>query len=51
MASIADEIEYKLDAVKVTSVPSDDIDKTFRSSCIGESQRPQNSARHSLSQT
>lgn len=34
MASIADEIEYKLDATKVTPIPSDDIDKTFRSSCI-----------------
>ncbi len=36
MASIADEIEYKLDAVKVTSVPSDQIDKTFRSTSIGK---------------
>jgi allantoicase len=34
MASIADEIEYKLDVVPATSVPSDEIDKTFRSSCI-----------------
>ncbi|KAK4157440.1 hypothetical protein C8A00DRAFT_40156 [Chaetomidium leptoderma] len=29
-----DEIEYKLEAVKATRVPADDIDKTFRSSCI-----------------
>lgn len=36
MASIADEIEYKLDSVKVTEVSPDDIDKTFRSSSIGE---------------
>jgi allantoicase len=35
MASIADEIEYKLDAVKATPLASDEIDKSFRSSCIG----------------
>lgn len=27
--------EYKLDAVKATRVAAEDIDKTFRSSCIG----------------
>ncbi|KFH40501.1 Allantoicase-like protein [Hapsidospora chrysogenum ATCC 11550] len=31
---MADEIEYKLDTVKATVVPSDEIDNTFRSSCI-----------------
>ncbi len=36
MPSIADEFDYKLDHVKTTSVSSGDIDKTFRSSCIGE---------------
>ncbi|KAK2597958.1 Allantoicase [Conoideocrella luteorostrata] len=34
MPSIVDEIEYKLDSVKATSVGPNDIDKTFRSSCI-----------------
>ncbi|CAM1503973.1 Fc.00g015640.m01.CDS01 [Cosmosporella sp. VM-42] len=34
MATIADEIEYKLDTVKVSSVSPEDIDKTFRSTCI-----------------
>lgn len=29
------DIEYKLDAVKATRVAGEDIDKTFRSSCIG----------------
>lgn len=37
MTSIADEIEYKLDTVKATPLGPDDIDPTFRSSCIGES--------------
>ncbi|KAH7156985.1 hypothetical protein EDB81DRAFT_840912 [Dactylonectria macrodidyma] len=34
MASIADEIEYKLDSVKVSSLIPDEIDPTFRSTCI-----------------
>ncbi|KAF7551056.1 hypothetical protein G7Z17_g5284 [Cylindrodendrum hubeiense] len=34
MASIADEIEYKLDTVKATSLTPDEIDPTFRSTCI-----------------
>ncbi|KAL6860392.1 Allantoicase [Amphichorda felina] len=34
MTSIADEIEYKLDTVKATPLGPDDIDPTFRSSCI-----------------
>ncbi|KAK5997180.1 Allantoicase [Cladobotryum mycophilum] len=34
MASIADEIDYKLDSVKVTSLGPNEIDKTFRSTCI-----------------
>lgn len=36
MASIADEIEYKLDEVPATRIASDDIDNTFRSSSIGK---------------
>jgi hypothetical protein len=36
MASIADEIEYKLDTVETQSVAANDIDKTFRTTCIGE---------------
>ena len=32
-----DDIEYKLEPVKATKVATDDIDKTFRSSCIGTS--------------
>lgn len=36
MAPIADEIAYKLDDVETTSLGPDDIDKTFRSSCIGK---------------
>lgn len=32
---MADEIEYKLEDVKATLVAPDDIDQTFRSSCIG----------------
>jgi hypothetical protein len=32
-----DDIEYPLEAVKATRVPAEDIDNTFRSSCIGES--------------
>lgn len=32
---MADEIEYKLEDVKATLVAPDDIDSTFRSSCIG----------------
>lgn len=36
MTSIADEIEYKLDNVDVSAVRPDDIDKTFRSTCIGQ---------------
>ncbi|KAG4217590.1 hypothetical protein PC116_g33930, partial [Phytophthora cactorum] len=31
---MAGDIEYKLDAVKVTPIASDEIDKTFRSSSI-----------------
>lgn len=34
-ATMADEIEYKLDNVEATAVAPDDIDKTFRSSSIG----------------
>ncbi|CEI69497.1 Allantoicase [Fusarium venenatum] len=34
MTSIADEIEYKLDNVDVSTVRPADIDKTFRSTCI-----------------
>jgi hypothetical protein len=30
-----DEIQYKLEHVKVTPIAADNIDKTFRSSCIG----------------
>lgn len=30
-----DDIEYKLDAVKATRVPADDIEKTLRSGCLG----------------
>lgn len=30
-----EDIEYKLDNVKATSVAAEDIDKTFRSSTIG----------------
>ena len=30
-----EDIEYKLEAVKATRVPSEEIDQTFRSSCIG----------------
>lgn len=33
---MADEIEYKLEDVAATSIASEDIDTTFRSSCIGE---------------
>ena len=36
MTSIADEIEYKLDNVDVSTVRPEDIDKTFRSKCIGK---------------
>lgn len=32
---MADEIEYKLEHVSATKVASEDIDTTFRSSCIG----------------
>lgn len=32
-----EDIEYKLAPVKATSVATEDIDKTFRSSSIGES--------------
>jgi hypothetical protein len=35
MTSIADEIEYKLDNVEVATIRPDDINKTFRSTCIG----------------
>lgn len=31
------DVEYKLDAVKATRIAAADIDKTFRSSCIGMS--------------
>lgn len=34
---MADEFDYKLDNVPATLVASEDIDKTFRSSCIGSS--------------
>ncbi|KAL7798153.1 hypothetical protein V8C37DRAFT_407815 [Trichoderma ceciliae] len=34
MASFADEVEYKLDAVKATQLGSEEIDKTFRPTCI-----------------
>ncbi|KAF5701188.1 allantoicase [Fusarium globosum] len=34
MTPIADEIEYKLDNVEVATVRPDDINKTFRSTCI-----------------
>jgi allantoicase len=37
MTSIADEIEYKLDNVEVSTLRPEDIDKTFRSKCIGKS--------------
>lgn len=43
---MADEIEYKLQDVPATSIASEDIDRTFRSSCIGKqsSQRVPSSA-------
>jgi hypothetical protein len=31
-----EDIEYKLEPVKATAVAAADIDKTFRSSCIGK---------------
>ncbi|KAM0343627.1 hypothetical protein ACHAPU_008379 [Fusarium lateritium] len=34
MTSIADEIEYKLNNVQVSTLRPEDIDKTFRSTCI-----------------
>ncbi|KAH7320141.1 hypothetical protein B0I35DRAFT_451045 [Stachybotrys elegans] len=34
MASVLDEIEYKLEETKVTTLGPNDIDSTFRSSCI-----------------
>lgn len=34
---VMEDIEYKLEAVKATRVPSEEIDQTFRSSCIGPS--------------
>jgi allantoicase len=30
-----EDVEYKLETVKATHVPAEDIDKTFRSICIG----------------
>lgn len=39
---MADEIEYKLDDVPTTTVAPEDIDTTFRSSCIGMSRPGQN---------
>lgn len=33
---MAEEIGYKLEPVKATSVAADQIDATFRSNCIGE---------------
>jgi allantoicase len=30
-----EDIEYQLEAVKATRVPAEDIDKVFRSGCIG----------------
>ncbi|KAI5466997.1 hypothetical protein BGZ63DRAFT_410089 [Mariannaea sp. PMI_226] len=35
MASVMDEIEYKLGSVKASTVKSDEIDPAFRSTCIG----------------
>jgi hypothetical protein len=35
MSSFADEVEYKLDAVKATQLGPEEIDKTFRPTCIG----------------
>lgn len=37
VANMANEFGYVLDNVPATSVASEDIDKTFRSSCIGSS--------------
>ncbi|EHK15458.1 uncharacterized protein TRIVIDRAFT_214821 [Trichoderma virens Gv29-8] len=34
MSSFADEVEYKLDAIKATQLGPDEIDKTFRLECI-----------------
>ncbi|KAL7803175.1 hypothetical protein V8C43DRAFT_312510 [Trichoderma afarasin] len=34
MSSFADEVEYKLDAVKATQLGAEEIDKTFRPACI-----------------
>lgn len=36
MSSFADEVEYKLDAVKATQLGAEEIDKTFRPACIGK---------------
>lgn len=33
---MAEEVNYILDDVATTPVPADEIDSTFRSSCIGE---------------
>ena len=30
-----EDIEYKLDSAKATRIPAEEIDKTFRSTCIG----------------
>lgn len=35
MSSFADEVEYKLQAVKATQLGADEIDKAFRPACIG----------------
>lgn len=36
MATTIDEISYKIsDDVRTSAVPADQIDKTFRSTCIG----------------
>jgi len=36
---------YKVDKVDATDVPAEDIDKTFKSSSIGESRGPPSSIR------
>jgi hypothetical protein len=35
VTTMAEDYGYKTDAVKATSVASEEIDQTFRSSCIG----------------
>jgi hypothetical protein len=36
MSSFADEVEYKLQAVKATQLGPDEIDTAFRPACIGK---------------